>query len=148
MTSSTARTLTDPDQRRELVQEIQEPVAAADVAGEALRWVNHRLDRIDGAAVAYDLLGHLAFCLERMPQAVKGVDAWLLEHVDGGQLRQSPSSAETSRDVGERVQEVHKRLQAATGRILEATAILRAAQAELSPIYEPLEPGEEDPEFS
>lgn len=81
------RSLRDWDQRRALVQELVEPADAAGVAGEALRWLNHLLGRFHAAADVYSVVGQLAYCQERLPQAVDGMVEFLERELAAGRLR-------------------------------------------------------------
>ena len=82
-----ARSLKDWDQRRSLVQELVEPTDAASVAGEALRWLNHLLGRFHAPAEVYAVVGQLAYCQERLPQAMDGMVAFLVRESAAGRLR-------------------------------------------------------------
>jgi hypothetical protein len=81
------RSLRDWDQRRVLVEELLEPTDAASVAGEALRWLNHLLGRFHAPGDVYAVVGQLAYCLERLPQAIDGMVAFLVHELDAGCLR-------------------------------------------------------------
>ena len=132
------RTLTDPLQRRALVQEVMEPAAAADVAGEGLRWLNHLLVRISAASTVYEIAGRLAYCLERMPQALEGLDDWLRRELEAGTLSDAKSG------------DVHVRVLTASDELMEARAMvgragkaLERAQRALSPLYGPIREGDD-----
>lgn len=64
----------------------RDPRRAAQEAAEALRQLNHRLDTIESTSDAYDIVGALAVCLERMPQALSGVEGWLIRQDRAGRL--------------------------------------------------------------
>jgi hypothetical protein len=81
------RSLQDWDQRRALVQELTEPAHAAGVASEALRWLNHLLGRFESAADVYSVVGQLAYCQERLPQAMDGMVQFLERELAAGRLR-------------------------------------------------------------
>jgi hypothetical protein len=127
------RTLIDPLQRRALVQEVMEPAAAADVAGEGLRWLNHLLRRIEFASTVYDIAGRLAYCLERMPQALEGLDAWLARELDAGTLRHAHGA-----DVEVEVLKASDNLREARAMVGRAGQALERAQRALSPLYGPV----------
>jgi len=135
--ASERRTLADPEQRRELVQELLEPAAAADVAGEGLWWLNHRLGRIEAASTCYEIAGKLGYCLERMPQALEGLEAWLSRELEAGTLRHAHGG-----DVRERVLTICEELTEARALVLRASLALHRAQSALSPLYGPV--GEDD----
>jgi hypothetical protein len=81
------RSLRDWDQRRALVQELTEPTDAAGVAGEALRWLNHLLGRFQAPGDVYSVVGQLAYCQERLPQAIDGMVSFLVLESAAGRLR-------------------------------------------------------------
>ncbi len=122
------RSLADWDQRRALVQELRDPKAAADVAGEALRWLNHLLGRFESAVDVYSVVGQLAYCEERLPQAVDGMVAFLerqlavrrLRREDGGDAAESVAAfaaagAQAKRAVTAAAAALHRAQRAISG---------------------------------
>ncbi len=130
--------LQDSLRRRALVQELLDPLAAIDVAGEGLRWLNHLLGRIDAASTAYGIAGQLAYCLERMPQALEGLDSWLTRELEAGTLGHAHGGR-----VEEAVQESSAELMRARALVGQASQALERGQRALGPLYGPIPDGDD-----
>jgi hypothetical protein len=126
------------EQRRVLVQSLTEPSQAAHLAAESLRWLNHLLGRFQAAADVYAVLGSLADCLDRMPQALEGLTAYLVREQAAGRLRR-----EGGGDVQERVAAAGAAA-AEDQAVSNAAAALRRAQSALSDVYGPIPEEEGD----
>jgi hypothetical protein len=129
------------EERRVLVQSLTEPTQAATLAGEALRWLNHLLGRFGAAADCYDVVASLAYCLERMPQALEGVTEYLARQYEAGTLRRDDGG-----DVLERVAAVEVAAAEARALVSAAARELRRAYNALSDVAGPVAEGDEDGE--
>ncbi len=136
--SECGEVLKDPMRRRALVQELLEPAAAVDVAGEGLRWLNHLLGRIEAASTVYEIAGRLAYCLERMPQALDGLDAWLARELGAGTLGHARGG-----DVVGATAIASDELMEARALVGQAAQALERAQRALSPLYGPIREGDD-----
>ncbi len=116
--------LRDWDQRRILVEALEEPKQAADVAGEALRWLNHLAGRFRSAADVYDVVAQLAYCLERIPQALDGLTEYVVRLHAAGRL---------GRDDGGNVQVRVAALEVAVGDARDAVGVAAQRSARCSP---------------
>lgn len=124
------------ERRRALVQSLTEPIAAASMAAESLRWLNHLLGRVGAACEVYDLVGQLAYCLQRMPQALDSLDNWLRRELEAGRLRHESGS-----EVSESVLPASATLTEVSLQVTQAGETLGRAQRALSPVYGPVEDG-------
>jgi hypothetical protein len=125
--------LRDWDQRRILIQALEEPKQAAHVAGEGLRWLNHLLGRFRAAADVYDVLAQLAYCLERMPQALEGMTGYVVRQHDAGRLRRDDRG-----DVLERVAALEVAVKEARDAIGIAARAMRTAHHAMRDVHGPI----------
>jgi hypothetical protein len=121
------------EQRRELVQALTEPVQAASMASESLRRLNHLLGRVGAACEVYDLVGQLAYCLARMPQALEGLDIWLRRELEAGRLCHDSGGS-----VSDAVLPASAELTQVSLLVTQAGEVLRCTQRRLSPLYGPV----------
>lgn len=125
------------ERRRSVVQSLTEPIAAASMAAESLRWLNHLLGRVSAACDVYDLVGQLAYCLQRMPQALESLDGWLRRELEAGRLRH-----ENDGEVSESVLPASATLTEVSLQVTQACETLGRVQRALSPLYGPVGDGE------
>jgi hypothetical protein len=130
--------LRDSMQRRAAVQRLTEPAQAADLAGESLRWLNHLLGRLSSAADCYTVVASLAYCLERLPQALEGLTEYLGRQESAGRLRRADGGA-----AMERVALAEVAIEEALVSVAAAAHELRQAHNALADVYGPIREGDD-----
>lgn len=113
------------------------PQRAAHEAAEALRQLNHRLDQIEAASDAYDIVGAVASCLGRMPQAIAGMEGWLIREDRAARLRRDNGG-----DVGQRLLRLRDYFGFAREYVDHAARQLQRAQGVLADVHGPVPPDE------
>lgn len=62
------------------------PLRYALLLSECARQLNHHLGKVEHAETVYEIVGALTTALERMPQALEELDAWLRSGVEAAEL--------------------------------------------------------------
>ena len=113
------------------------PERNGNVAGEALRQLNHTLGQVRHAPTVMSLVNDLAYCLERMPQAAEHLREWLRRHEEQGLL-----DRDGGKDASEDIAIVRATLADGITAITMASAHFRAAHNSAARIRGPLTPDE------
>jgi hypothetical protein len=121
------------EMRRQFVETLIEPTQVGDLAGQSLRRVNHLLDRVEAAQEVYDLVSQFAYALERMPQALEHLEAWLGRELEAGTLlHDSGGEARLAVEVATSGMAESRR------QVARAATALRRAERGLSHLYGPM----------